>query len=305
MSRVLVIGDYLDDRYRFYEQTRTDPANNNAPVVVNTTNVSVDGGAGNLVKNIESLCECEVQFFHSKCLEKAPSFSIPGKTRHYIDNKFIFREDENDTIEYNKEVVDSFIEKIKENDFVVISDYHKGTITPNDIGRIIKHCNSFKNVLTFVDTNHVFDEHKNVTWLKINYQTAVEKTGLCDKSQAKVLSDKTLSNVIVTKGEEGFISYIKEVNQTILYGKDDNTNFVDSIGAGDTFLAGFISAMLMDMGKLSSMIYADTVAHISTTRLGTIKEVTKKEADEEYLKIKTSLTDTENVLNVYRTIDND
>ena len=55
MSRVLVIGDYLDDRYRFYEQTRTDPANNNAPVVVNTTNVSVDGGAGNLVKNIESL----------------------------------------------------------------------------------------------------------------------------------------------------------------------------------------------------------------------------------------------------------
>ena len=63
--------------------------------------------------------------------------------------------------------------------------------------------------------------------------------------------------------------------------------------------------MLIDMGKLSSMIYADTVAHISTTRLGTIKEVTKKEADEEYLKIKTSLTDTEDVLNVYRTIDND
>ena len=69
MNRVLVIGDYLDDRYRFYEQTRTDPANSNAPVVTSTTNVSVDGGAGNLVKNIESLCKCEVLFFHSKCLE--------------------------------------------------------------------------------------------------------------------------------------------------------------------------------------------------------------------------------------------
>ena len=91
MNRVLVIGDYLDDRYRFYEQTRTDPANSSAPVVVSTTNVSVDGGAGNLVKNIESLCKCEVLFFHSKCLEKAPSFSIPAKTRYYIDNKFIFR----------------------------------------------------------------------------------------------------------------------------------------------------------------------------------------------------------------------
>ena len=305
MSRVLVIGDYLDDRYRFYEQTRTDPANNSVPVVVNTTNISVDGGAGNLVKNIESLCECEVLFFHSKCLEKAPSFSIPGKTRYYIDNKFIFREDENDTIDYNKEVVDSFIEQIKENDFVVISDYHKGTITPNDIERIIKHCNIFKNVLTFVDTNHVFVEHKNITWLKVNHQTAVEKTRLYDKSQAKALSDATLSNVIITKGKEGFVSYIKEEDQTITYTKDDNTNFVDSIGAGDTFLAGFISAMLIDMGKLSSMIYADTVAHISTTKLGTIEEVSKEEADKSYLNVKTSLKNTENVLYVHRTIDDD
>ena len=68
MNRVLVIGDYLDDRYRFYEQTRTDPANSDVPVVVNTANISVDGGVGNLVKNIESLCNCKVLFFHSKCL---------------------------------------------------------------------------------------------------------------------------------------------------------------------------------------------------------------------------------------------
>ena len=305
MSRVLVIGDYLDDRYRFYEQTRTDPANISAPVVINTTNVSVDGGAGNLVNNIESLCDCEVLFFHSKCLERAPSFSLPAKTRHYIDNKFIFREDENDTIEYNKEVIDKFIEQIKENDLVVMSDYHKGTITPNDISRIIKHCNSFKNVSTFVDTNHVFDEHKNVTWLKINNQTAIEKTGLYDKAQAKALSNETLSNVIVTKGEVGFAAYIKEKNQTISYSKEDNVNFVDSIGAGDTFLAGFISAILLDMGYLSGMIYADTVAHISTTKLGTIKEVSKKEADEEYLRVKTSLNDMGDVLYVHRTTNDD
>ena len=305
MSRVLVIGDYLDDRYRFYEQTRTDPASINVPVVVNTTNVSVDGGAGNLVKNIESLCDCEVLFFHSKCLEKAPSFSIPAKTRHYIDNKFIFREDENDTIEYNKEVINNFIEQIKENDLVVISDYHKGTITPNDISRIIKYCNEFKNVSTFVDTNHVFDEHRNVTWLKVNNQTALEKTGLYDKAQAKALADETLSNVIVTKGEVGFAAYIKKDDQTIFYSKEDNLNFVDSIGAGDTFLAGFISAILLNMGHLSSMIYADTVAHISTTRLGTIKEVSKEEADEEYLKVKTSLTDMGDVLYVHCTTNDD
>ena len=53
------------------------------------------------------------------------------------------------------------------------------------------------------------------------------------------------------------------------------------------------------------MIYADTVAHISTTKLGTIKEVGKEEADEEYLKVKTSLTDMGDVLYVYRTTNDD
>ena len=305
MSRVLVIGDYLDDRYRFYKQTRADPANSNAPVVVSTTNVSVDGGAGNLVKNIESLCKCEVLFFHSKCLEKAPSFSIPAKTRHYIGNKFIFREDENDTIEHNDEVVDKFMEQIKEEDFVVISDYHKGTITPSDIEKILEHCNKFKYVKTFVDTNYVFKEHRNITWLKINNKTAFEKTGSYDRDAAKIISDETLSNVIVTKGETGFTAYIKGVNQTICYSKSDNKNFVDSIGAGDTYLAGFVSAVLLSMGDLPSMIYADTVAHISTTRLGTLKEISKKEADASYLRVKTSLTDLGDVLYVDSSISDD
>jgi bifunctional ADP-heptose synthase (sugar kinase/adenylyltransferase) len=303
MSRVLVIGDYLDDRYRFYEQTRTDPAICNAPVVVSTTNVSVDGGAGNLVKNIESLCECKVLFFHSKCLEKAEAFSIPAKTRHYIDNKFIFREDENDIIEHSDEIIDKFIEQIKEEDYVIISDYHKGTILPSDIKKILEHCNKFDYVKTFVDTNHIFEEHKNITWLKINNKTAFEKTGSYDKETAKIISEETLSNVIVTKGESGFIAYIRDLNQTICYTKDDNKKFVDSIGAGDTYLAGFISSLLLNMGDLPSMIYADIVAHISTTKLGTLKEISKEEADEEYLNVKTSLTDMEDVLYVYRTFN--
>jgi|TARA_R110000744_G_scaffold11361_4_gene34499 bifunctional ADP-heptose synthase (sugar kinase/adenylyltransferase) len=305
MSRVLVIGDYLDDRYRFYEQTRADPANSNAPVVVSTANVSVDGGAGNLVKNIESLCNSKVVFFHSKCLIKAPSFSIPAKTRYYIDNEFIFREDENDTIEHNDEIIDKFIEQIKEEDFVVISDYHKGTILPNDIKKILEHCNKFDYVKTFVDTNHIFEEHQNITWLKINNKTAFEKTGSYDKETAKIISEETLSNVIITKGESGFIAYIKDLNQTICYTKDDNKKFVDSIGAGDTYLAGFISSLLLNMGDLPSMIYADIVAHISTTKLGTLKEISKEEADKEYLSAETSLTDMEDVLYVHCSFNDD
>ena len=59
-----------------------------------------------------------------------------------------------------------------------------------------------------------------------------------------------------TKGEEGFVSYIKEVSQTILYSKDDNTNFVDSIGAGDTFLSALVVEYIKSQDIIKSIRFA-------------------------------------------------
>ena len=111
---------------------------------------------------------------------------------------------------------------------------------------------------------------------------------------------------LITEREHEIESFDPEEFWTLSINfKDDNKNFVDAIGAGDTYLAGFISAVLLNMGDLPSMIYADVVAHISTTSLGTLNEVNKEDADEEYLKVETSLTDMEDVLYVYRTFDDD
>ena len=52
MNRILVIGDLLTDRYRFLKPLRSDPANNVALVVENEREEIVDGGAGNLVRNL-------------------------------------------------------------------------------------------------------------------------------------------------------------------------------------------------------------------------------------------------------------
>ena len=56
MSRILVIGDLMVDRYRFFKPLRSDPANNVALVVESVREEIVDGGAGNLVRNLKSLC---------------------------------------------------------------------------------------------------------------------------------------------------------------------------------------------------------------------------------------------------------
>ena len=89
MSRVLIIGDCLIDHYKFYKRVRHDPATVDVPVMKLIKEIKVDGGAGNLVRNLKELIDIEVMFFHR---------STPLKIRYYIDDKFIWREDINDEI---------------------------------------------------------------------------------------------------------------------------------------------------------------------------------------------------------------
>jgi bifunctional ADP-heptose synthase (sugar kinase/adenylyltransferase) len=294
MARVLVLGDILQDHYKFYENIRNDPATPDIPVVKLVNEVKVAGGAGNLVRNLKELIELEVVFFHG---------GVPLKMRYYIDDKYVFREDINDEIFHSSQLIDEFVDEIEDNDYVVISDYHKGTVKYSDIKRILNKCNETN--ITFIDTNHVQPEHEGVDWLKINYETAKESVNISDKDIAKKVSDKTGTNVIVTRGSDGFIAYLRKDDETIYYTKDDTECFVDSIGAGDTFLAGFISALVNKKEVISSMIYADVVAHLSTTKLGTLKVVDKIEADNEYKHIQTSIEENGGAIYIHRSIVNE
>ena len=294
MARVLVLGDILQDHYKFYENIRNDPATPDIPVVKLVNEVKVAGGAGNLVRNLKELIELEVVFFHG---------GVPLKMRYYIDDKYVFREDINDEIFHSSQLIDELVDEIEDNDYVVISDYHKGTVKYSDITRILNKCNETN--ITFIDTNHVQPEHEGVDWLKINYETARESVNIFGKDIAKRVSDKTGTNVIVTRGSDGFIAYLRKDDETIYYTKDDTECFVDSIGAGDTFLAGLISALVNKKEVISSMIYADVVAHLSTAQLGTLKVVDKTEADNEYKHIQTSIEENGDTIYVHRTFVND
>ena len=298
MNRILVIGDLLTDRYRFLRPLRSDPANNVALVVESEREETVDGGAGNLVRNLESLCGDYVHFFYT-------GERFPIKIRYYVDGRFLLREDEDDSVTHDEKVIDEFVEFIEPKDFVIISDYHKGTIERADIVRIIKRSRELDDVTVFVDTNFVYPEHENADWLKINLKTAQECVNKTDKNTAKTISKISKSNVIITKGEEGFVTYIKDLEQTIYFTKDENKGFIDSIGAGDTFLAGFVSYLARyNTEELPALAYADIVAHLSTSQLGTIDVVTAEAADKEYKNAKTSEKEEEDTLYVHRTIDN-
>ena len=291
MARVLVLGDRLLDHYKFYNRVKYDPATVDVPVMKLIKEIKVDGGAGNLVRNLKELIDMEVMFFHG---------GVPLKIRYYIDDKYVFREDINDEILHSSQLIDEFVDEIKNNDYVVISDYHKGTIKYSDIKRILAKCNETN--ITFVDTNHVQPEHEGVDWLKINYETARESVNVFGEYIAKKISNKTGTNVIVTRGGAGFTAYLRDSNETTYYTKNDTECFVDSIGAGDTFLAGFISGLVNKKEVTSSLIYADVVAHLSTTKLGTIKAADKAEADNEYKHIQTFIEENGDIIYVHRGI---
>ena len=298
MPRILVLGDRLLDHYKFYETIRNDPATPDIPVVKLINEVKVDGGAGNLVRSLRELINVDVMHFHG---------SVPVKIRNYMDDRYTFREDINDKILHSPPLIDEFVDEIKDNDYVVISDYHKGTIKYSDITRILTKCNETN--ITFIDTNHVQPEHEGVDWLKINYETARESVNIFGINIAKKISAKTGTNVIVTKGAEGFIAYLRKNDERIYYTKDEYKNgtkhFVDSIGAGDTFFAGFISALINKKKIVPSLIYADVVAHLSTTQLGTIKVVDKTEADTEYKHIETTTEENGGAIYIHRNIVNE
>ena len=306
MSRILVIGDLMVDRYRFFKPLRSDPANDVALVVECDRQVDVDGGAGNLVRNLGSLCDREINFFHACCFDEPGDYKIPTKIRYYVEDRFILREDRYDSVKHDKHIVEEFVKIIEPNDFVIISDYHKGTLNYDDIVNIISKCRDIEDVTVLVDTNYVFPEHEGIDWLKINLKTAKECVKKCTKDMAKSISKINDSNVIITQGEEGCLAYLKRTKTNIVFTKDKNENCIDAIGAGDTFLAGFVSYLIKhDNADLPALVYADIVAHLSTKQLGTVNVVTTEAADKEYKNAKTSIEETKDTLYVHRTIVND
>jgi len=278
MSRVLVIGDYLIDRYTFYQQERYDPANSQAPVVKLASDCVVLGGAGNFVRNLKSLVDhkTKVKFYY---VDRHKLEDFPTKKRIFIEDRFVFREDFNDKIDHNQELIDGFIADIKDNDHVVISDYHKGTINEDDIERIITRCNELSDVNIFIDTNFVKECHKGCTWLKINTLTSkIYDENKSISNIAKELSVNFSCNTIITRGDTG-MSFCSVDRQSVRVLKEEDKFFVDSIGAGDACLAGLVYSVINNKSTRETLLYADVCGHLSTYHTGTVECLVKREVD--------------------------
>jgi D-beta-D-heptose 7-phosphate kinase/D-beta-D-heptose 1-phosphate adenosyltransferase len=241
MKKIVVIGELCHDVFVYGECKRLSPE---APVPVFNPIHSVEnlGMAGNVVANINTIdSNIGISFYHS--LEKIT------KTR-YVDKKtnhLFLRVDDEPRVN-RIHISETLISDIKEADAVVISDYNKGFLSEDDLFEISKLA-KFAIVDTKKKMNPIHLSHFN--FIKINEHEANQ--GVADE-----LKEKT----IVTLGPKG------AMYMNTLYPSPHPKETIDVSGAGDTFLAAFVTKYLETEDVNISITFANKMSAIVVSKRG-------------------------------------
>jgi bifunctional ADP-heptose synthase (sugar kinase/adenylyltransferase) len=198
--------------------------------------------AGNVVANINTIdSNIGISFYHS--LEKIT------KTR-YVDKKtnhLFLRVDDEPRVN-RIHISETLISEIKEADAVVVSDYNKGFLSEDDLYTISKLAR-FAIVDTKKRMNPIHLSHFN--FIKINEHEANQ--GVADE-----LKEKT----IVTLGPKG------AMYMDTLYPSPHPKETIDVSGAGDTFLAAFVTKYLETEDVNVSITFANKMSAIVVSKRG-------------------------------------
>lgn len=254
MSKVLVIGDIIIDKYIYGTSTRLSPEAP-VPVVTQERIVETVGGAGLVYENLKSL-GVDVELFNYEGHNSV-------KTRVICDGHYITRID-NDVHANSEEILD----RIKQADFsfydyVILSDYNKGVLDQSR--KIIKHINKFKCKIIVDPKRHV-SNYEGAWLIKPN------------NSEFKRLEfDQWNGNFITTNAGDNVIANIENVMYNIPV---QNVEVSDVTGAGDCFLAAFVYALTKGYDYQKSIELAvkgssESVKHVGTYILNE-KDLKKK-----------------------------
>ena len=243
MTKVLVIGDIIIDRYIYGTSTRLSPEAP-VPVVSQERIVETVGGAGLVYENLKSL-GVDVELFNYQGHNSV-------KTRVICDGHYVTRID-NDVKADSEEI----LERIKQADFsiydyVILSDYNKGVLDQSK--KIIKHINKF-NCKIIVDPKRHVSNYEGAWLIKPNNQEF--KNLECNNWHG---------NFITTNAGENVIAKIENIMYNIPV---QNVEVSDVTGAGDCFLAAFVYALTKGYDYQKSIELAvkgssESVKHVGT-----------------------------------------
>lgn len=299
--KLAILGDFIIDDYIYYRSKKLSPESP-CPVVQKVKYRQVAGGAANVANSTFSIgLDVHFIFCTSKNLEKynhllfnypiftykRDNFDFSKKTRHCVDNIQFFREDKEKSSNLFLdcfENLDKIINYLKKNNIenVLISDYQKGALTPNEVKYLLEKCKKF-NIRTFIDTKiNSPDYLEHAYLLKPNLKEFQKLTGCLAKAKnhkelinelepfaRKLMVSKSIDNCIVTLSELGSVWY--RLNKEIISYMKSKISVIDIVGAGDSFISGLLYTFADDKkySTLQKLKISNYFAEISIKEEGT------------------------------------
>lgn len=273
MIPILVVGDYIDDTYKWCRCPRMCPEAP-APVLIVDKMETRPGGAGNVYENLVSISARS----NADEVAELESLSLSTKIRYFVGNRLMFREDQ-DAGSDPESIPDKGNLKDLELCFssttyrgVIISDYGKGGVT-DQVVKLVLSESLHKQIPVFVDA-------------KCHDPNGKYAGAFCifpNEDEHPNLDPKKFGHIIRKLGPKGCSVDGKHV-------KTREQPVFDVTGAGDVFLAAFVLKYLEyretgvdEQGSLLDAAYfANIVAGISVRHVGTYA-VHRKEIDREIL----------------------
>lgn len=244
MKKILVIGESCIDIFTYGDAKRLSPEAP-VPVLSNITRILNHGMAGNVRKNLEAMAD-------EYDIDAICQSEVIIKCR-YIDRKsnhMFLRVDEGEhgtMVPFT--LTEEVIQKIKEADAVVVSDYNKGFLTEEMLQEIAEHAK-----LSFLDTKKKL--HPD-TILLYNFVKLNELEWEYNRTNNRQL----LLRMIITLGGKG-AKYMGTLYPT------ESKETIDVSGAGDTFMAAFVVKYLQTQDVDTSIIFANKMSAIVVSKRG-------------------------------------
>lgn len=297
MSKILVIGDFILDRYIYGEMTKFSPE---APVpIFNQKQVKfVAGGAGNVLANLAALGAdyhgmlvlsqtgnltgaCRDIFPNEITYWLIPEYNNTVKTRLIANNQQVIRIDEDNEKTLDSKHENALLHYLKfafsnsNCEYLIISDYNKGLISEEFAKKLVTLANTH-NVKVIVDT-----KKKNISCYNGAYLITPN-----EKEFNSFTHKANIEHWLITRGKEGMrweYPIPEEPFLDVQHFTAYDVTRPDVSGAGDTVLATVAYALSEGESMFEAIRLAKLAASIVVNKEGTAV-CTKEELDAEIKK---------------------
>ena len=299
-TRIMVIGDYMLDRYIIGDVRRISPEAP-IPVVAVSEELFRLGGAGNVVSNLASLgasADCFpflgfdegsdqlLKLFDRQNIRVTPFRNTEVRTT--IKARLVARKQQIARIDWDppakyrfpKELHEQFMPQLERqmehSKSLVLSDYGKGMLTPESLGEIFSLAKKH-NVDCFVDPKcSDYRVYKGCASITPNTNEAYEATGIqvvCDETAEKAVRRiyelTEARSVFVTRAEKG-ITVLNSQSGQVKHFPALAREVADVSGAGDTVISMLALAHALQFDPFDSAVLANIGASVVVSHFGTV-----------------------------------